>query len=185
MTDEMPDDQRVQVGSFGRAHGVRGESRYFPVNPDSDLLEDGMWVYVRRGDSDLELTVSKVRHAAKFDIVAFDEIDGRDAAERLTNLEVFVDADALPEPDEDEFYQRDLVGLDVAILESVDGPSRLIGEVDGFFETGANDVMVVALSNDERLFVPMIEGAVAALDLEEGVLLQPADQWAPEGTEFP
>ena len=61
----------------------------------------------------------------------------------------------------------------------------LIGEVDGFFETGANDVMVVALSNGERLFVPMIEDAVAVLDLDDGVVLQPADQWAPEGTELP
>jgi 16S rRNA processing protein RimM len=181
----MSNDERVQIGTFGRAHGVRGEIRYFPLNPDSDLLEDGMRVYARRGDSDASLTITKVRHAAKFDIVAFDEIAGRDEAEALTNLDVYVEADTLPEPDEDEFYQRDLIGLDVAILESEDGPTRLIGEVDGFFETGANDVMVVSLSNGERLFVPMIENAVAVLDLDDGVLLQPADQWAPEGTEFP
>ena len=33
----------------------------------------------------------------------------------LTNLEVFVDADALPEVEEGEFYQRDLVGLPVFV----------------------------------------------------------------------
>jgi 16S rRNA processing protein RimM len=181
----MTDGELVHIGTFGRAHGVRGEIRYFPANPDSDLLEDGIRVYVRRGDSEKSLTLTRVRHAAKFDIVALAEVDGRDEAESLTNLDVWVTADVLPEPAEDEFYQRDLVGLDVALLESIDGPSRLVGQVDGFFETGANDVMVVTLSNGDRLFVPMIEDAVAVLDLGDGVLLQPADQWAPAGTEFP
>jgi 16S rRNA processing protein RimM len=181
----MTDGERVQIGKFGRAHGVRGEIRYFPENPDSDLLEEGMRVSARRGDGYTPLTIARVRRAAKFDIIALDEIPGRDEAQALTNLDVYVDVDALPEPDEDEFYQRDLIGVAVAILESADGRSRVIGEVASFFETGANDVMVVDLSNGDRLFVPMIEGAVAEIDVDGGVLLQPADQWAPEGTEFP
>lgn len=181
----MAGDDLIHIGTFGRAHGVRGEIRFFPVNPDSDLLEVGLRVFARRGDQDTSLSVSKARQANKFDILAFEEVSDRDEAEALTNLEVYVHADALPEPDEDEFYQRDLVGVDVAILESFDGPTRSIGEVGGFFETGANDVMVVHLSDGEKLFVPMIEGAVAEIDPEAGVVLQPLDQWAPEGTELP
>ena len=178
----------IHIGTFGRAHGVRGEIRYFPANPESDLLEVGLRVFARRGDVDTPLTVSRARQANKFVILAFDEVADRDEAEALTNLDVYVDADALPEPDEDEFYQRDLVGVAVSILEAEDGPVRVIGDVGGFFETGANDVMVVHLSGGEeqeqKLFVPMIEDAVAQLG-PDSVVLQPLDQWAPEGTELP
>ncbi|QDG49984.1 16S rRNA processing protein RimM [Persicimonas caeni] len=181
----MADRELIQTGTFGRAHGVRGEIRYFPVNPGSDLFEVGSRVFARRGDQDFPLTVARARRANKFDIVQFDEVADRDEAEALTNLEVFVDAEVLPELEEDEFYQKDLVEREVLILLAEEGPSRSIGEVGGFFETGANDVMVVHMSDGSKLFVPMIEDAVADLDHDGAVLLQPLDHWAPEGTELP
>jgi ribosomal 30S subunit maturation factor RimM len=52
-------------------------------------------------------------------------------------------------------------------------------------ETGANDVMVVVMRGEQRLLVPMIEDAVAEIDVENGVLLRPLDEWAPEDTELP
>lgn len=181
----MVDQERIHIGTFGRAHGVRGEIRFFPLNPESDLLEAGLRVFVRRAGEESALTIGRARRANKFDILQLDEVGDRDEAEALTNLEVFVDVDALPDLDEDEFYHKDLVGLDVHILEAEDGPTRPIGEVAGFFETGANDVMVVQLTDDSKLFVPMIEDAVADLDHDGVVLLEPLHHWAPEDTELP
>lgn len=181
----MADDERIQIGRLGRAHGVRGELRFFANNPQSDLLEDGLRVFVRPAGQETTLTVSRVRPTPKFDIVAFDEIDDRDAAEALTNLEVAVSPEALPELDEGEFFLRDLVGCPVEILVDDAGATRTIGEVGGFFETGANDVMVVHLIDDERLYVPLVDHAVAEVEPDERVVLFPLDQWAPEGTELP
>ena len=39
-------------------------------------------------------------------------IDDRNAAEALKGMHLYVDRTALPEPEEDEFYYSDLVGLE-------------------------------------------------------------------------
>lgn len=181
----MADQERIHIGNFGRAHGVRGEIRFFPVNPESDLLEAGLRVFVRRAGLEEALTVSGVRGANKFDIVRIEEVDDRDEAGALTNLEVFVDPDVLPDLEEGEFYFKDLVGREVLIFGVDEETCRPIGQVAGFFETGANEVMVVELTDGTKLFVPMIESAVAEIDHEGAVLLQPLDHWAPQGTELP
>ena len=57
----------------------------------------------------------------------------------------------------------------------------VVGEVAGFFETGANDVMVFKTPSDTEVFVPMIEDAIALIDLEDQrVLIHPFEVWAPE-----
>lgn len=171
---------------MGRAHGVRGEIRFFPLNPTSELLEPGFRVFVRRAGQETELMLSKVRHASKFDILAFDQVEGRDEAEALTNLELFVDPDDFPELEDGEFYYRDLIGVEVGVLEAEDGDDfRVIGTVDGFLETGANDVMIVTVPGYPDLLVPMIEDAVAEVDPGARVLLFPLEIWAPEDTEIP
>ena len=59
----MSDSERIKVGTFGRAHGVRGEVRFFPLNPESNLLEEGLRVFVRRGDDDVALTDCRVEQS--------------------------------------------------------------------------------------------------------------------------
>lgn len=160
--------------------------RLFPLNPNSELLEPGFRVFVRCGGQEMALVLTKVRHTSKFDILAFKDVEDRDAAEALTNLEVLVDPEDFPEVEDDEFYLRDLIGVEVGLLESAEGDAfRVIGEVDGFIETGANDVMIVKIAGAPNLLVPMIEDAVAEIAPDQPVLLYPLDIWAPKGTELP
>ena len=125
----------------------------------------------------------------RFGILELEDVSDRDRAEQLTNLEVFVDAEILPEADEDEFYQRDLVGLPVHVGrddgDAFDVEEPAVGEVGGFFETGANDVMVLLTESGREVFVPMIEDAVALIDLQEKrVLIHPFEVWAPDDFEL-
>lgn len=141
---------------------------------------------MRRAGQETAFVLTKVRHSSKFDILALQEVEDRDAAEALTNLDVFVDPDDFPDLEDDEFYLRDLIGVAVGLLETEEGDAfRVIGQVDGFLETGANDVMIVKIAGAPDLLVPMIEGAVAEVDPGHRVLLYPLDVWAPEGTEVP
>ena len=175
----------VEIGQFGRPHGVRGELRYFPIDPDSELLEPGFRVFVRVIDATDEqiFELSSLRAASKFDLVRLQGVDSREKAETLTNAAVLIDPADLPQLDEDEFYLRDLIGLQVHELLTRDGDdTRQIGEVGGFFETGANDVMVVELAGGERLLVPVIDEAIAEIDLPDRVLLWPLADWAPADT---
>ena len=67
--------------------------------------------------------------------------------------------EALPAPAQDEYYWADLVGLDVVNLQ--DQP---LGRVKSLIETGANEVLVVADGERERL-LPFVEQVVRKVDV--------------------
>ena len=172
----MTDQDLVSLGKLGRAHGVHGEIRLFAHNPDSELLTEGAEVAIRTPAGVEFFNIEKIRWGDRFGILQLEGVDDRDEAEALTNLDLYVDASQLPELD-GEIYQRDLVGLPVVLGDG----KREIGEVAGFFETGANDVMVVERPDGDTFYVPMAEVAVADIDLDDRrVVLQPLDEWAPE-----
>jgi ribosomal 30S subunit maturation factor RimM len=191
-------DEMVEIASFGAPHGVHGEVRLFEAQLDSPVFEAGRTLWVRLRDGWESLTISQIRETPKHGIGEFEELEGRDEAARMRNEPVYIPVEQLPEPDEGEFYQAQLQGHGVYMatdpLDGAEGgleldPSkfRRVGRVGGFFDTnGANDVMVVLVAGDEELFVPMIEGAVAAIDdREQKVWLHHPDGWGPDGLAVP
>jgi 16S rRNA processing protein RimM len=78
----------------------------------------------------------------------------------------------LPEPDEGEYYWRDLIGLKVETEQGI-----ALGVVDYLLETGANDVLVVKDGDKERL-IPFLQGQfVKNINLESGMMIV---DWDPE-----
>jgi 16S rRNA processing protein RimM len=72
-------------------------------------------------------------------VIAFQGVATREGAEALKGTELFIAREALPAPDEDEFYHADLVGL-----EAQDTEGRVIGKVAGVHNYGASDVIEIA-----------------------------------------
>jgi 16S rRNA processing protein RimM len=104
-------------------------------------------------------------------------IDDRDAARRLCQLDIHVEAAQLPPLAAGEYYWHQLIGLQVV---GRDGDRPVVlGVVASLLETGAHDVLVVrgndaAVDRRERL-IPYT--AVLGVDLERGTL---AVDWAPD-----
>lgn len=181
----------VEVGKTGRAHGIDGEIRIFTAEPDWEYFQPGNVLHLERRDGPEPFVLGSWRVAAKFAIAKFESVEDRTAAERLTNSVVYVESAALPDLGDEDFYHYEIEGREVFLQGeqsgegSGAGPSDRIGTVDGFFETGANDVMVVRLETGDELYVPMFEGAIAEIGREsERVVLRPLEEWAPEGTEI-
>lgn len=176
----------IALGKLGRPHGVRGEARLFLYNPQSETLRDGVQISLKHeGGQPVDFKIERIRYTPKFAIVKFVGLNHRDEIDRFKNAELLIDADLLPELDDDEFYLADLIGLPVFIAEEEDGDvdpetSASIGIVHDIFETGANDVIVVTLEDGEELLVPLVEHAISFVDLErELLILQPLTIWAP------
>ncbi len=103
------DDRRILLGVVGRPHGVRGLVHVHSYTQDPDALADypaltddsgRSWSLQWRGAG-----VAELRDAAG------KVLADRTAAERLVNVRLYVDRQALPAVEEDEFYLADLVGL--------------------------------------------------------------------------
>ena len=89
-------------------------------------------------------------------------IADRTQAEVVNGREIQVAAAHFPAAGDDEVYWRDLVGLEVWCTEG--GLRLLLGKVKTLFETGANDVLVVAPCegsiDDREHLIPWIPNEV-------------------------
>ncbi len=87
----------VAIGKVTKAHGVRGALKVFPYGETLEGLETGEKLFWIEGGVQLQLTLSGLDAQNRVWIAQFEEICGRDQAERLAGREVFVESDRLPE----------------------------------------------------------------------------------------
>ena len=166
----------VPVGTVGRAHGVRGQVRIrSDMDPPEELLRHDTWL-VERAGAWRPVAVRSARPHGNVLVAHFQGIENRDAAAELAGTRVGLPRDALPAPDDGQYYWVDLIGLEV-----LDEGGESLGVVRKMIETGANDVMVVGPGSDsdgppapgearatERI-IPFITGEVVReVDLDAG-----------------
>ena len=98
----------------------------------------------------------------------------RNAAEALRNLKLYVPRDQLPEPDTEEFYHADLVGL-----AAVDTSGLALGRVVAIHNFGAGDLLEIRPDqSSDTVMLPFTEAIVPVVDIAGGrIVVDP-----PEGT---
>lgn len=161
----------VTVGRINGLYGVHGAVRLFSyMDEPADILGfDCLWL---PGDGRREprRVLEAFRKGPRL-IARLEGIGSREAARELLDAPLQVPREALEGSEEDEFLWADLLGLAV---ETVDGTP--LGRVDHLIETGANDVLVVAGSDRERL-IPFTAEHVPTVDLQRGLIRV---DWDPE-----
>lgn len=151
---------KVLLGRIKTAHGIRGEVL---VTSFAEAPEDvAAYGPLMSADGKRSYELRVVRVTPKGVVARIKGVDDRNAAEALRGTELFVDRDKLPEPDEDEFYHSDLIGLDVV---APDG--ALIGSVVTVDNFGAGDLLEIRLAGTKRTeYVPFTDAFVPAIDVE-------------------
>jgi len=150
------------IGRVAGAFGVRGELRItsFAADPLS-LLSYGA---LKREDGTHALTLAAGR-AAKGGLVArAREIETRDEAEALRGLRLYIAREDLAEPDEDEFYLADLIGL-----EARDLAGAVVGTVKTVENFGAGDLVeITPAAGGPSFWLPFTREAVPEVKIAEG-----------------
>ena len=153
----------VLIGRLQRVHGVDGEIAMRVLTDFPQRIRHGKQVFV--GENHQQMIIESVRPKAELLLLTFKGITTRDAAQELTNLEVFVEARNLPKLPEGKYYHHQILGLQVYEGE------ELLGYISEIIETGANDVFAVRLMNGGELLIPNIPEVVLAVELEEKRML--------------
>ncbi len=134
----MADNAMVVMGRVVAPYGVFG---WLKVLPDTEVI-DGLFDYdtwwLGKGDDWREMVVETAKIHNDVIVVKLQGIDDRDAAFACKGKQIAVPRAQLPQPDENEYYWSDLIGLHVKNVQGVD-----LGVIDDILETGANDVLVV------------------------------------------
>jgi 16S rRNA processing protein RimM len=144
--------------------GVKGALRIQPFGAGSgNLCKYSAWWVGKPGKLG-EIAVAECRAHGVYLVARFEGCDSPEQAGAYRGAEVALKREDLPEPAEHEFYQVDLIGLEV-----VNGQGECLGRVAGFITTGANDVMRVEHEGGERL-VPARAEVIRKVDLAAGTV---------------
>jgi 16S rRNA processing protein RimM len=154
----------IALGKVTKAHGIRGELKVFNYSGDSESLVNYATLLLDRESGMEEYEVTRLRPQAKQAIVELRGVDDRNKAEELIGCEVLVERDQLAELSEDEFYLHDLIGRQVMLEDG-----RRIGEIRGFLEGGAQDILRVA--GEREYLIPLVTEFIVRFD-DQTVVMQ-------------
>lgn len=165
----------IEVGRIVRAHGVHGEVRIVSESDNPERFLPGSVLYARPVRSGLirreetrrvRLTIQAVRGEDDFPIVRFEGVTDRGKAEALRGFVLEIEADQLPELEEDEFYPFDLEGLEVRHPEGL-----RMGQVAEVLDCPAHAVLVIDLEGGGQEMVPFVAAAIQVVDVRSGYLV--------------
>jgi 16S rRNA processing protein RimM len=145
-------DDLVLVGEFGRAHGLKGEVRLKSHTGDPlAIAAYGPLTAANGRKFQIKKNIRQAPGGAPDILIAQVEgVTSREAAEALNRVELYLERDKLPPPeDEDEYLLADLIGLPVQ-----DETGRAIGTIVNVPNYGGGDLLEIA---------PMPHGATALL----------------------
>jgi 16S rRNA processing protein RimM len=164
----------VVMGRIVAPYGIYG---WLKVQPDTETLDSlfdypEWWLGREDGLRNMpwqKFSVEAVKIHVNTLLVKLQDIDDRDAALAFKSKHVAIPREQLPEPEENEYYWSDLIGLEVKNQQQVD-----FGTVVDVFETGANDVLVV--KGDRERLIPFIDQVVLEVDLAAKTMLVDWDE---------
>tara|TARA_Y100001951_G_scaffold6188_1_gene3886 strand:- start:74 stop:610 length:537 start_codon:yes stop_codon:yes gene_type:complete len=162
---------RICLGRIGAPYGIKGWVKLISFTQPRDNLLEYKTFYVTCQGLEKQLDMDAGKPHGKGLVGHFVGYDTPEAARELTNIELYVQADALPDLSEDDYYWHELIGLRV---ENTAG--QCLGKVSNLLETGANDVLVVDASADsiddvQRLIPWLPDNVVVKVDRTAGVIV--------------
>ena len=163
----MPEqDELISVGKIIGTHGVRGQLKVHSYSGNMDSLLAGDNVVLKfKDNSTCKFEIERVFASAGKVVLGLKGFSNISQVEELVGSELCLLRSQLPEPGENEYYWRDLLGLEVVTIDGI--PLGLIVDI---FETGSNDVYVVQGKEREYL-IPAVASVITTVDLECGKMV--------------
>ncbi|MTE24631.1 ribosome maturation factor RimM [Microbacterium sp. ZXX196] len=171
---QTPRDQ-LRVGRILKAHGLKGALKLelYTDDPDGRFRPGASFTLQVPEHSKWHretITVREFRWMNQSPVVFFEGIDDRTEAESLVRAILWVDHDeAAVQPEDDAWYDHQLVGLDAVR----DG--EVVGRVARVDHFPSQDLLIVEVGERE-VMVPFVSAIVPEVDLAAGrvVMTPPA-----------
>ncbi len=153
---------RVCVAQIGAAHGIRGQVRLWSFTEEPEAVASYGVLETEDGG---QFEIEEMRPAKGFFVAQIKGVTDRNAAERLTNLKLYIPRGRLPPTkDPDTFYHADLVGL-----AAVDASGNALGTVTAIYRYGATDTIeITPAGGGDTLLVPFTHETVPTIDIAGG-----------------
>ncbi|MGO4389268.1 ribosome maturation factor RimM [Microvirga sp. 2YAF29] len=153
----------VLVGEFGRSHGLKGEVRLKSHTGDPQAIAEYKPLIATSGKTYSLKTVRQAPGGAPDILIAVvDGVTTREASEALNRVQLYLERDKLPPPDEeDEFLLADLIGLTVQ-----NEAGKTIGTIVAVPNYGGGDLLEIApASKGPTALLPFTKAFVPSVDI--------------------
>ncbi len=153
--------KHILLGVITSAHGIRGEVklRSFSAVPENITSYGPL-----KDKSGRIIPLTVIGGTKDMLIARIKGVNTREEAEALRNTELFVPREALPPPQENEYYHEDMTGL---VLLTEDG--KQYGVITGMHNFGAGDLVAVKRDSQEEEFLPFLRAIFSRIDFDKGV----------------
>ena len=162
--------ERICVARIGAAHGIKGEVKLWSFTAEPASVKD--YGPLESEDGTLRFEIEALRPAKDHLVVRLSGVRDRDAAERLTNVRLYVPRERLPAPAPEEFYHADLIGLRAV---SRDGAE--LATIVGIHDFGAGDLLELRpLGASSTVLMPFTALTVPVVDIAGGrIVIDPPE----------
>jgi 16S rRNA processing protein RimM len=158
----------LPIGLVVSAHGIKGEIKFRYYNEGVDSINYPS-LFVQTQDSYAELVVSRIRQQGNLFIIAFRGLDTREKTAHLLRKELFVPLKDLPELEEDEYYDFELIGLSV-----ITNSGKHLGKVSRIIHVQSRDILVVEdahnIHSNEEILIPMADDYLTEISRTDGTI---------------
>jgi 16S rRNA processing protein RimM len=153
------------LGRVGAPWGVKGWVHIDSyTDPPEGILEYRQWgLRLGSGERITGCVVEGHPHSDRL-VARLEGIEDRERAARLTGAVIEVMRAELPPTGEREYYQTDLLGLEVRNQQGVQ-----LGKVGYFVDTPASPMMVV--QGEREYWIPAVPRHLSKVDLAAGLIL--------------
>lgn len=148
----------IEFGKIVNTHGIKGEIKIYSYTNSPNNILTLKKVYIENVEHEIE----KVRYASNMFIMKLKGIDKIEDTSSIMNKEIFREISTQELENEEEFFVRDLIGLDI-----LDNNNKYIGKLKDIINTGANDIYIVEKEDGKELLIPAIKQVVNKIDIKE------------------
>lgn len=172
----MPDVSFICIGKITGVHGVRGAVKIASYTEEPESVASYGMLHDAAGKPLFHVKLVSVNDGGV--VATISGIDDRNAAEALKGLELYVPRAALPDTEEDEYYQNDLIGL-----AAYDEAGVKLGVVRAFHQYGAGTVVEIRPESGPEILLPFKNAYVPTVDVKGGkiIVVLPEEIVAKEG----
>ncbi|WP_082797674.1 ribosome maturation factor RimM [Candidatus Mikella endobia] len=135
----------IIIGKIKSAYGIRGQLKMvsFTQKPQN-IFDYQPWFIKIANNKWQQIQLESWKSYNKNLIIRIINIQNRETAILLTNLEIFIETEQLPNLEKGQYYWKDLLGCQVI---NVNGYN--MGKVVNLIETGSNEVLVVKSNSQD------------------------------------
>ena len=177
MTERNPSEYIVEIGRIVGAHSLGGEVKVesYTDIPNRFAQLDTVYLRLPRGAGRFAKIAGVREHTAKsLTLLKFEGVNDRTDAERLHGAMVCITSAESPELPEGEYYEYQIIGLEVVTATGID-----LGPITQIIRTGANDVYATKVC-----LIPAIPDVIKEIDLAAGrMVIEAIPGLLPEGEE--